>query len=38
MAELVRVTATVDPADAEAATAEACAALGTGCLEEEAVS
>ena len=36
MAELIRLSATVAAADAEAATAEACAALGTGCMEEEA--
>jgi ribosomal protein L11 methyltransferase len=35
MADLIRLTVAVAAADAEAATAEACAALGTGCLEEE---
>jgi ribosomal protein L11 methyltransferase len=34
-AGLVRLTATVDAADAERAIAEACAALGTGCMEED---
>jgi ribosomal protein L11 methyltransferase len=35
MAELTRLTAVVATADADRATAEACAALGTGCMEEE---
>jgi ribosomal protein L11 methyltransferase len=34
-AGLVRLTATVAAADAERATAEACAALGAGCMEED---
>jgi ribosomal protein L11 methyltransferase len=35
MGELIRLTATVAVADAEVALAEACAALGTGCVEED---
>jgi ribosomal protein L11 methyltransferase len=34
-ADLVRLTAVVAAADAERAAAEACAAIGTGCMEED---
>ncbi|MGE0029198.1 MAG: 50S ribosomal protein L11 methyltransferase [Thermoleophilia bacterium] len=33
--DLIRIEAVVAAADAERATAEACAALGTGCMEED---
>src|SRR5262245_44534352 len=34
-ADLLRLTVVVAPTDAERATAAACAALGTGCMEED---